>query len=100
MRDYPTAREAIASEAARSSFARRLTDRRLALGITQAELAWKMSVTPRYINLLQQGIAALRPQIVEKLAFILEVSAAWLLTGRHEVVTADVMALQHLIVRE
>lgn len=60
---------------------KRIAARRKQLGLTQEELADKISVTPQLISTAERGIKALRPENLSKISTALGVSADYLLKG-------------------
>ncbi|MCQ2430131.1 MAG: helix-turn-helix domain-containing protein [Clostridia bacterium] len=62
----------------------RIADSRRGRGLTQAELADRMGVTPQAVSKWERGLACPDLVFLDELSALLCVSIDWLLTGRRQ----------------
>src|SRR5262245_4648842 len=80
----------VVKESEDESFGRRLRHRRLALGLTQAELGRKVGVSPRAISEIETGKTSPKSWRLPMLAHELRVSTSWLLAGEEPAAAVEV----------
>jgi len=83
---YDTAKKTVSTQSqsilsTRSVFAKAVKERRLGLGITQEELAWRAGLHRTYVTDIERGARNLSLQSIEKLASALQATIAELFAG-------------------
>ena len=76
------------------SLGQRVRERRIALDITQQELADALEVTPQHISVIEQDKVAPSVALLARLAQELGVSADYLLSGREGIITEVIPAIK------
>lgn len=70
----------------------RLREKRLALGMRQADLALRVGISPSYLNLIEHNRRRIAPELLQRLAQALGVQAAQLEEGAGGVLLEDLRA--------
>lgn len=76
------------------SLGQRVRERRIALDITQQELADALEVTPQHISVIEQDKVAPSVALLAKLAKELGISADYLLSGEEGIITEVIPAIK------
>jgi len=76
------------------SLGQRIRQRRLALNITQQDLANALNITPQHISVIEQDKAAPSIALLPKLAEQLGVTTDYLLTGKEGIITDIIPAIK------
>ena len=76
------------------SLGQRIRQRRLALNITQQDLADALNITPQHISVIEQDKATPSLALLPKLAEQLGVSADYLLSGKEGIITDTIPAIK------
>ena len=76
------------------SLGQRVRERRIALDITQQELADALEVTPQHISVIEQDKVAPSVALLAKLAKELGISADYLLSGEEGIITEIIPAIK------
>ena len=76
------------------SLGQRVRERRIALDITQQELADALEVTPQHISVIEQDKVAPSVALLARLAQELGVSADYLLSGKEGIITEVIPAIK------
>ena len=76
------------------SLGQRIRQRRLALNITQQDLADALNVTPQHISVIEQDKATPSVTLLPKLAEQLGVSTDYLLSGKEGIITDIIPAIK------
>ena len=76
------------------SLGQRVRERRIALDITQQELADALEVTPQHISVIEQDKVAPSVALLAKLAKELGISADYLLSGKEGIITEVIPAIK------
>ena len=76
------------------SLGQRIRQRRLALNITQQDLADALNITPQHISVIEQDKAAPSVALLPKLAEQLGVSTDYLLSGKEGIITDVIPAIK------
>jgi len=67
----------------------RLRERRLALGLRQADLAGQAGISPSYLNLIEHGRRKVTPEVLARLAAALGLEAKVLAEGAGQALAED-----------
>jgi len=76
------------------SLGKRVRERRIALDITQQELADALEVTPQHISFIEQDKVAPSVALLARVAQELGVSADYLLSGKEGIITEVIPAIK------
>ena len=76
------------------SLGQRIRQRRLALNITQQDLADALNITPQHISVIEQDKATPSLALLPKLAEQLGASADYLLSGKEGIITDTIPAIK------
>lgn len=76
------------------SLGQRIRQRRLALNITQQDLADALNITPQHISVIEQDKATPSVTLLPKLAEQLGVSTDYLLSGKEGIITDIIPAIK------
>lgn len=76
------------------SLGQRIRQRRLALNITQQDLADALKITPQHISVIEQDKATPSVALLPKLAEQLGVSTDYLLSGKEGIITDVIPAIK------
>lgn len=68
----------------RESLGMRIKERRLSLGMTLADIAEKVSVSPQAASLWERGTASIGAERLIALADVLQCDSYWLMTGENK----------------